>query len=145
MAGLNIDHVLEIGFLLLLALMAFLGIASQRDGSLLSRASPSVMIFRRRRSLRAFMLIMSVFLGIIGPYFAWANLRDRQVRTQATVPAGVLAYAQSTTLIGVGLALGILCFVIPEELRLNLDKRTYRLTKGWPPVAMTRSGDWSHI
>lgn len=124
------DKILDLSFPVLLVLAVPLIFLTWRNGSFLQKQTGSEVVFRRRRSYRAFLLCMSL-LSAVG------------------IPAVNFGVDQTTakviTVIWVGLGLGLLCCCLPEELRFNLDKRTWQLTKGWPPFARIRSGTWNDI
>lgn len=145
----NIDKIFAAAFFALLLLGVIFGISSWRDGSFLQKPYSSEAIFRRRRSLRIFMLCMFLLLAIGAPYSCLSDLREERRISTAKWTQDDYNIAQNTarviTVAGIGIGLGLLCFCLPEELRMDTSKRTYRLTKGWPPFARIYSGGWDDI
>lgn len=83
------------------------------------------------------------------PFAGHLSLQEVQARASANLPHNDFAETKSLalviTVVGVGIGLGLLSFCLPEELQFNLDKRTYRLAKGWPPLSLAQSGGWDDI
>ena len=127
------------GSLIIFLVLAFVGM---RSGSFLCHRSFRKMVFRRRLSQRVFMGTMGVIMAVGGPIGCWHGIVDG--RGSLSTAARFTAWAVFALL---DVAVGALCIYIagPEELHLDLERRTYRLVRGWPFFPVTRSGTWKDI
>ncbi len=145
----NMDKVFAFVFFTMLFLAVVLGFTSFRDGIFLRKQHSSETIFQRRRSFRTFMLCMFLLLAVGVPYSSLPDMRGEHRVSTAKWSQSDYKTAQDTawgmTIMAIGVGLGLLCFCSPEELRMDTNKRTYRLTKGWPPFARTYLGEWENI
>lgn len=130
------------GFLLALGLSAILGMVGLRDGSFLHHKTSGEMVFRKRLSERAFLAVLPLLLilGTLSPLL-FDLFGGAEGRGSRTAWLGLRAFfALAGVLVG-----GLLLWIgQPEELRLDRERRTYRLTRGWP-ASHVSSGAWEDI
>ena len=119
-----------------------------RDGSLRVISREATLDFRKRTGGRVFGAMMCAWLVAFVPLIYWMNA-DSTVQHQQTAPMlNMLDYVSILGLLWLtGASGGLMLYLLagPNDLFLDLNRRTYRFVSGWPVFPQVQTGPWEDM
>ena len=133
-----------IGGVIWIILMNVFGVVGMRGGSRLYRETATDWVSRTPAGGSIFMAMLGLLCTFWAPLFYLSVTVNPGMRHQPMSAGGWLAFA---LLVSMNVAMGVFCFLIsgPNELRLNLDQRTYRHCYGWRHKPQVQTGPMDDI
>ena len=132
----------ELGCIVLLGVFSMV---SLREGSFLYRTLGSTLIFRKRWTFRASMFLLGILVALAGPFSYWSSFSQYQKNHSEVVTPDLWFALGAITLICLILGTVFLHHAGAEELRFDVDQRSYCIVSRWLFQRRLQSGSWEDI